>query len=141
MVDFKKLYSIFVDEAMERIAELEDGLLQFEKSPDNKELLNTIFRAAHTIKGSSGSIGLKDISRFTHHMEEILDMVRQDNLTVGKDLVNILLEAADMIKEMVGCVASETAFDFSRCTDLIRRMEELKQGQGSGVKGSRIRRP
>ena len=61
MVDYKKLYSIFVDEAMERIAELEGGLLQIEKSPDDKELLNTIFRAAHTIKGSSGSLGLKDI--------------------------------------------------------------------------------
>lgn len=145
MVDFKKLYSIFVDEAMERLTELEDGLLQLEKSPDNKELLNTIFRAAHTIKGSSGSIGLMDISRFTHGMEEMLDMVRQEKIPSRpplekgdergfKELINVLLEAADMIKEMVGCVASETAFDFNRCTDLIRRMENLKkQGEKEPV--------
>jgi two-component system chemotaxis sensor kinase CheA len=137
MVDFKKLYGVFVDEAMERLTELEEGLLRLEKSPDDKDLINTIFRAAHTIKGSSGTIGLKDISRFTHIMEEILDMVRQDKippippLEKGgeggfKDLINVLLEAADVIKEMVGCVASETAFDFSRCTDLIKRMEDIK---------------
>ncbi|MEW6739361.1 MAG: chemotaxis protein CheA [Nitrospirota bacterium] len=140
MVDFKKLYGVFVDEAMERLAEFEDGLLRLEKSPDDKDLINTIFRAAHTIKGSSGSIGLKDISSFTHVMEEILDMVRQDSLSAGKDLINVMLEASDMIKEMVGCVASETAFDFNRCTDLIRRMEELKQGQDktSGLKTFKI---
>jgi two-component system chemotaxis sensor kinase CheA len=139
MVDFKKLYDVFVDETIERLTEIEDGLLRLEKSPDDKDLINNIFRAAHTIKGSSGSIGLKDISRFTHIMEEILDMVRQNSLIAGKDLINILLEAADMIKEMVECVASETAFDFSRCTDLIRQMEKLKQGQEAGVKGQEIK--
>lgn len=126
MVDFKKVYGVFVDEAMEKLAELEDGLLQLEKSPDDKELINTIFRAAHTIKGSSGSIGLKDISTFTHHVEEILDMVRQDKIMPSKELIDVLLESTDMIKEMVRCVASETAFDFSRCTDLMKNMEDLK---------------
>ncbi|MBI5213602.1 MAG: chemotaxis protein CheA [Nitrospirae bacterium] len=139
MVDFKKLYGIFVDEAMERIVDLEDGLLRIEKSPDDKELINTIFRAAHTIKGSSGSIGLTDISKFTHGMEEILDMVREDKITPGKELINVLLEATDMIKEMVGAVASETGFDFGRCEGLMKRMEEIKQGQGSGVKSQEIK--
>lgn len=129
MVDIKKLYGVFVDEAMERLTELEDGLLRLEKYPDDKELINTIFRAAHTIKGSSGSIGLRDISTFTHNMEEILDMVRQGRLSADKELINVLLEAADMIKEMVGCVTSETIFDFSRCTDLIRRMKDIKDRQ------------
>lgn len=140
MVDFKKLYGVFVDEAMERIAELEDGLLRIEKSPDDKELINTIFRAAHTIKGSSGSLGLKDISAFTHHMEEILDMVRQEKIPPHsplekggggefKELINVLLEATDMIKEMVEAVAADTPFEFSKCGDLIRRMEEIKTGK------------
>ncbi len=139
MVDFKKLYSIFVDEAMERITELEDGLLRLEKSPDDKELINTIFRAAHTIKGSSGSIGLKDISKFTHGIEEVLDLVRQEKLNPDKELINILLDATDMIKEMVRCVASETAFDFNRCEDLLKRMEEIKKSPESGAKSQKIK--
>jgi len=135
MVDYKKLYAVFVDEAMEKLTELEDGLLRLEKSPADKELINTIFRAAHTIKGSSGSIGLKDISAFTHHMEEILDMVRQNKLTLDKELIDVFLDATDMLKEMVEHVASETVFDFSMCGDLIKRIEELKEAQGSKVKG------
>ncbi len=68
-------------------------------------------------------------------MEEILDLVRQEKLHPDKELINVLLDATDMIKEMVECVASETVFDFSRCEDLMRRMEEIKEGQGSKVKG------
>lgn len=127
MIDFKKLYGIFVEEAMERVAELERGLLQLEKTPHDKELLNAVFRAAHTIKGSSGTIGLADISRFTHLMEEILDMMRLDKLVPGKDSVNTLLESTDLIKEMVESVASGTAFEFGRCDDLVRRMETIKE--------------
>ncbi len=126
MVDFKKLYGIFVDEATERIAELEDGLLEIEKSPGDKELINTIFRAAHTIKGSSGSIGLTDISKFTHGMEEILDMVREDKIVPEKTLISVLLGATDRIKEMVEAVASETEFDFGRCEGLMKQMENIK---------------
>ena len=128
MVDFKKLHGIFVDEAMERIAELEDGLLRIEKSPDDKELINTIFRAAHTIKGSSGSIGLTDISKFTHGMEEILDMVRENKIVPEKALINVLLGATDRIKEMIEAVASETEFDFGRCGGLLKQMEEIRGG-------------
>ncbi len=133
MVDFKKIYVIFIDEAMERLADLEGGLLQLEKFPQDKELINTIFRAAHTIKGSSGGIGLKDISRFTHHMEEILELLRQGRIAPGKELITTLLDAVDRIKEMVESVSSGAAFDFSKCGDLIERMEAMKGGSGKSV--------
>ena len=126
MIDLKKLYGIFTEEAAERIDDLEKGLLELEREPGNTEILNTIFRAAHTIKGSSGSIGLADISRFTHHMEEILDLMRLEKLGAGKKQIDILLGATDLIKEMVESVASETAFDFSRCSGLIQDMQRLK---------------
>ncbi len=132
MIDIRKLYGVFVDEATERLAELEEGLLRIEKSPGDAELVNTIFRAVHTIKGSSGSLGLKDISTFTHGMEEILELVRQEKLTPGKELINVLLDAADMIREMVGCVASESVFDFGRCTDLIKGMDAIKDQDVKG---------
>ncbi len=128
MVDFRKIYGVFVEEAMERLEELENGLLQLEKLPGEKELLNTVFRAAHTIKGSSGSLGLKDISVFTHNAEEILDMMRQDRITPGGEIITVLLEVADMLREMVGAVASGAVFDFSRCGVLIGKMECLKKG-------------
>ncbi len=132
IVDYKKLYAIFVEESLERLSELEDSLLQMEKSPDKKELIDTIFRAAHTIKGSSGTIGLTEISRFTHDMEEILDSVRNNQLDLEDKLINILLESVDLIKEMIEAVSSETPFDFSKCEYLTKRMDEIK------VSGSRM---
>src|SRR3990172_2033406 len=119
MTELEKLYSVFVDEAMESIAEIEDGLLQLEKNPEDRELINTVFRAAHTIKGSSGSIGLGDISRFTHAVEEVLDSVRQGRLDAGKECITVILSASDLIKEMVSSVASGSSFDFSKCESLM----------------------
>lgn len=127
-MDFKKLHSIFIEESQERLAELESGLLQLERTPDDKELLNTIFRAAHTIKGSSGTLGLKDISKFTHNMEEILDLMREGRLSPHKEIINTLLDSTDLIKEMVESVASDTVFDFTRCNSLVERMEEIRAG-------------
>lgn len=126
MIDTKKLYEIFAEEALERITDLEDGLLRIEKEPDDSELLNTIFRAAHTIKGSSGSLGLCDISKFTHNMEEILDLVRQQKLSPEKDLISLLLSATDKIKEMVEAVATGEDFDVSSCSDLAKKMEKAR---------------
>lgn len=124
--ELRKLCCIFVEEATEHIIELEQGLLLLERFPAEKELLNTIFRAAHTLKGTSGCIGFHDISTFTHAMEEILGGVRDEKLAVDKELITLLLESTDRVKEMVGHVASETAFDFSKCEDLLQRMKRLK---------------
>lgn len=127
-MDLSKLKGIFVEETMEKLEELENGLLQLEKSCDDKELLNTIFRAAHTIKGSGGSLGFNDISKFTHRMEELLDLVRQDKLIPDKEMINTLLEATDMIKEMTENISTGAEFDFNRCGPLMTKMEGMKTG-------------
>ncbi|MBF0558032.1 MAG: chemotaxis protein CheA [Nitrospirae bacterium] len=128
-MDFKKLFEVFVEEAMEHIENLEEGLLQLEKSPDDAELLNSIFRAAHTIKGSSGSLGLKDISRFTHIKEEILDAMRNGEIVPDKELISILLEGVDLLKEMVAAVSEEIVFDFNRCSGVMKRIKELLEAR------------
>jgi len=125
-VDLKKLQNVFIDEAMERAVAFEEGLLRLEKEPGNEDLVNSVFRDIHTIKGSSATLGFSDIAEFTHVMEEILDLVRQDELVPEKELINVLLETTDRIKEMVEALASETLFDFSICENLTKRMEILK---------------
>lgn len=125
-MDLKRFHAIFAEEASEHLKTLEDGLMQLEKTPDDDELLNSIFRAAHTIKGSSGTIGLPDIAKFTHIMEEILESMRSGELRADKRLVSTLLEALDMIKEMVAAVMAEVPFPFERCHDLMARMNTLR---------------
>lgn len=124
--ELRKLTGIFVDEALERTAELEDGLLQLEKQPHEREMIDTIFRAVHTIKGSSGCMGFTGISAFAHSIETILDLIRKEKLAPDRELVTALLDAADLIKEMVGHVASGAVFDYSRCDDIVARMDQLK---------------
>ncbi len=126
-MDFKKLYEIFVEEASEHLENLEHGLLELEKKPDDAELLNSIFRAAHTIKGSSGSLGLMDISAFMHVMEEILDATRNGELTPNEDMISALLEATDLIKDMVASVAEGRTFEFSLCSESMYRLKSIKE--------------
>ena len=128
-MDLEKLRSIFIDEAMEQASVFEEGLLQIEKSPQDKELLNTIFRSIHTIKGASGTLGFTDISRFTHVMEELLDLMRQERLAVERETIDVLLRATDLIKEMIEAVASGSDFDSTKCEGLVTEMEELKRLQ------------
>lgn len=125
-MDLKRFHAIFVEEASEHLETLEAGLIQLEQTPDDSELLNSIFRSAHTIKGSSGTVGLPDISKFTHVMEEILESMRAGELVPDKPMISTLLEALDMIKEMIAAVANEEDFAFERCHDLITRMNRLQ---------------
>lgn len=128
-MDLTRFHAVFAEEAAEHIENLENGLLQLEKNPDDAELLNDIFRSAHTIKGSSGTVGLPDISRFTHVMEELLDDLRNRELTLDREMINALLEAVDMIKEMVAAVGEHIEFDFTRCEPLMERIRTLQGKQ------------
>ncbi len=125
-MDLKRFHAIFVEEASEHLETLENGFMQLEKTPDDADLLNAIFRSAHTIKGSSGTVGLPDIAKFTHVMEEILESLRSGELITTKDMISTLLEALDIIKEMIAAVAAEEEFPFERCLDLMDRMASIK---------------
>jgi two-component system chemotaxis sensor kinase CheA len=91
----------FIAEAKELLETMELGLLELESSSD-KEQLNALFRAAHTIKGSAGLFGLDGIVRFTHHLESVLDQMRSGDTGATPDLVALLLAARDHLAVLVG---------------------------------------
>jgi len=105
-MDHNKLLETFITEASELIQDLEIDLVALEDSADD-ELINRIFRAAHTIKGSAGVVGLTELSDFTHMMEGMLDLLRNHELTVTSELISVLLRAVDQIKAMVKVAAGE----------------------------------
>ncbi|MDI6716345.1 MAG: chemotaxis protein CheA [Actinomycetota bacterium] len=105
-MDHNKLLETFITEASELIQDLEIDLVALEDSADD-ELINRIFRAAHTIKGSAGVVGLTELSDFTHTMESVLDLLRSHELTVTSELISVLLRAVDQIKAMVKVAAGE----------------------------------
>lgn len=91
----------FKEEAAELLAELEAVLLELEKNSEDAELLARAFRALHTIKGSSGMFGFDDIAMFTHDIENIFDQLRNGEIKINKELINLTLAAKDQIQGML----------------------------------------
>ncbi|MDP3445826.1 MAG: Hpt domain-containing protein, partial [Ignavibacteria bacterium] len=83
----------FIEEASELLSELELSLLELEKCPDNNDLIAKIFRALHTIKGSSGMFGYDEISMFTHDIENVYDKIRNGSIAISKSIIELTLQA------------------------------------------------
>jgi len=97
-----ELLPAFIAEANEQIAALEHLLLQLEDSPDDRELLDALFRCAHTIKGSAGVFGLSSVVTFTHHVETLLARLREGHVKLTPALSTLLLQSNDVIKTLIG---------------------------------------
>ncbi|MHC4425100.1 MAG: chemotaxis protein CheA [Planctomycetota bacterium] len=91
----------FVAEANEHIESVEAGLLELESKPGDKEVINKIFRGFHTIKGMAGFLNLAEIGSLAHSAENLLDTARKGKLTLAGENIDVVLEAADMMKKMV----------------------------------------
>jgi len=92
---------VFIEEAEELLAQLEESLMELEDAPDDQEIIGGIFRALHTIKGSGAMFGFEAISSFTHGVENVFDKVRAGEIPVSRDLIDTALKAKDLIKEML----------------------------------------
>lgn len=99
---FDQVANVFFEEANELLDNLEGYLLTLETEPENQEVISAVFRAMHTIKGSSGMFGFDEISKFTHKMENTFDMVRNGVVPVTPQLINLTLQARDHIRSLLG---------------------------------------
>ena len=91
----------FREEAFELLGELESSLLELEEDPKNSEVVNRVFRAMHTIKGSGAMFGFEDIASFTHEVETVFDLARNGQIAVSKELLDLTLLARDHILAML----------------------------------------
>lgn len=99
----------FISEAAEQIEAIETLLLELEEQPDNRELLDSLFRCAHTVKGSAGIFGLNRVVEFTHHVETLLDKMRDGSIALSPAISTLLLQCNDQIKFLVDTAADESA--------------------------------
>ena len=93
--------TIFAQEAEELLTDMENALLALETMPDDNETINSLFRAMHTIKGSSGLFGFNPIVSFTHEAESVLDKVRNGERAIDAELISVLLESKDHTNKLV----------------------------------------
>jgi len=99
--DLTEAMGIFFTESREMLETFEGCLLNLEKDFTDEESIHALFRAAHTIKGSSGMFGFEEIERFTHAVENLLDLVRKKELSLGSELISILLDCHDYISQII----------------------------------------
>ena len=97
-MDVSQYLEIFIDETSEHIQSLSDCIMVLEKEPDNKDTVNEIFRAAHSLKGMAGTMGFKRMQHLTHTMENVFQEVRSDNVKVNSAMIDILFKCLDAIE-------------------------------------------
>jgi two-component system, chemotaxis family, sensor kinase CheA len=124
-IDLSQFHAIFFEECSEGIEAMESGLINLGVGETDTEMINTIFRAAHSIKGGAGTFGFNDISEFTHGMETMLDEMREGRRSVTKEAITLLLESVDCLKHMVQCCKDDKAIDFDAVTALAQQLASL----------------
>lgn len=112
------------DEAGELLAELETSLLDLEETPGDNDLINRVFRAMHTIKGSGAMFGFDEIATFTHEVETVFDMVRNGKMTVTRRLLDLTLKSRDHISYLLSCQIGEEV-DRSGGDEIIAGLRQL----------------
>ncbi len=109
--DFAQFQDAFFEEAAEHLAVVEEGLLALEQHPEDLDLLNKIFRSAHSIKGTSGMFGFNAVAQFTHKMETLLDLLRNGQKKVTPQIADLLLKSTDCLKTLVDAAKSGSSVD------------------------------
>nr|WP_245364040.1 chemotaxis protein CheA [Cohnella thailandensis] len=122
---------LFLDELDEQLQILDERLLELERDSAQPHTIGTIFRAAHTLKGSSAAMGLIRIKELTHQMENIFDLMRSDRLCVSQALMNVLFDCVDEIKAMKGDIQEGRGENERDIGELLGRLTPFSLGEGA----------
>jgi two-component system chemotaxis sensor kinase CheA len=122
--DTSQLLPTFLEEASEHVATLEEGLLKLEVGAHDRELVDSIFRSAHSIKGGSATLGFKRMTRLTHALESVLDGLRKGLLEPSSERVDALLRATDALRVLLEAIRTGSAEDLA-LDPLIARLDQV----------------
>lgn len=121
---------MFLDESREHLQSLNDGLLGLEDNAEDLSILNEIFRNAHTLKGMSATMGYNKIAELTHEMEDVLDMLRKEQLVVTSEIIDTLFKCIDSLEQMINNVANGDPEDLIDVSDLVAKLTAIMRGEG-----------
>ncbi|MDD5400309.1 MAG: response regulator [Sulfurimonas sp.] len=130
MDEFQEILQDFLVESFELIEQLDQDLVELETRPDDLELLNRIFRVAHTVKGASSFLNFDVLTHLTHHMEDVLNRARHGELVITPDIMDVILESIDLMKTLLNIIRDTSAdggVDVSAC---VARLDRCVGGSG-----------
>jgi two-component system chemotaxis sensor kinase CheA len=130
-IDMSQFYQVFFEEAQEHLANMESLLLELDIENPDGEQMNAIFRAAHSIKGSSGTFGFTDLQDVTHILENLLDRLRKGELGLRSEMIDAFLDAGDVLKDMLAGHRGDGGADPAAVASITARLTELTRDQAA----------
>jgi two-component system, chemotaxis family, sensor kinase CheA len=126
----EELLKDFYSEAFSQVEILEQNILAIEDNPEDRDSIDEIFRAAHTLKGGAATVQMTELAEFTHLVEDLLDEIRSDNIKIDGNVVDKLLASIDVIKEMLTQRNNGSIYD-EDITALKQNLKDLSEGKGA----------
>ncbi|WP_144593594.1 chemotaxis protein CheA [Priestia flexa] len=126
-MDMSQYLEVFIEESKEHLQNINQQLLEFEKDVNNLSFVNEIFRSAHTLKGMSATMGFEDLANLTHKMENVLDAIRNQQLSVNTRVVDLVFESVDALDVMVESIATggDGGYDVQ---EIVTKLQALESG-------------
>lgn len=126
-MDVSQYLEIFVEETSEHLQNLSDGIMTLEKEPENKDVINELFRAAHSLKGMAGTMGFKRMQHLTHDMENLFQEVRSDHMKVTSTLIDVMFECLDAIGEYLDNIKATSDEGTNDNEAIIKELNDVLQ--------------
>ena len=146
-INNEELLKDFFSEAEQQVEILESNVLVIEQNPEDRNSIDEIFRAAHTLKGGSATVEMTELSKFTHAMEDLLDEIRSGSVKVTGETVDMLLKSIDIIKLMLDARASGSVYS-DDVSDIVNQLRSFipakpdkKSSKASAPKVSSVSAP
>ena len=124
-IDLSQFHQVFFEESYEGLDVMESGLLELDPQALDDEAINSIFRAAHSIKGGSATFGFSVVADFTHVLETLLDEVRSGIRSIGQDEVDLFLQSVDCLRNLLNGLQADEPVDTSQADYLKVEFEEI----------------
>jgi two-component system chemotaxis sensor kinase CheA len=138
-IDLSQFHAVFFEESFEGLELMEATLLELDVDNPDSEQINSIFRAAHSIKGGSGTFGFVQVTEFTHVLETLLDRVRDGVQTIDADCIELLLQSVDCLRSLLEALKSKEEPDTTRAAQLVSVFQAVLDGGSDGNSASLVK--
>ncbi len=135
-MDMSQYLEIFIEESNEHLQHMNEVLMELENNTDDLNLLNEIFRIAHTIKGMSGTMGYTRTANLTHEMENVLHLVRNKEIPVTETIINILFECFDALEEYINTLTASGQEGDLDSSELNQKLKDIANSRGTSAVAS-----
>ncbi|MFB6466660.1 chemotaxis protein CheW [Cytobacillus sp. Hz8] len=135
-MDMNQYLEVFIEESKEHLQACNQHILELEKNPNDMDIVNEIFRSAHTLKGMSATMGYEDLANLTHKMENVLDAIRNHKITVTPEVLDVVFLAIDDLEAMVESIA-EGGDGKRDVSEVVNKLGLIEKGESPVITDSK----